>query len=531
MTGISGLPGAGPAGAGPVYDYVICGGGTAGAVVAARLSEDPKVTVGLLELGPSDAGEPRALYIRRWSEMLEGEYDLDYASVPQPRGNSYIRQARAAILGGCSSHNTMIALRPPRADFDDWAARGAAGWDAASMDPYFGKLAINIAPVAPGHRNPYLADVVKTAATALGIPVRENWNGEPYADGTGFLPIGYYPDSGLRSSSSVAYLHPVLSTRRNLVLHPRTRVMRVLVNGSRQATAVQARHADGSAGIFTARREVILCCGAIDTPRLLLLSGIGPAAHLRQLGIDVTADLPGVGQSLTDHVEGIVVWEAIRPLPPQGATDWDMTIMYRTDPSAPGPDVLAHVPLMTFAMHPERLGYRIPPHSISMTPNVTRPRSRGTVSLASPDPDAPPLLDYRMFTDPSGHDEATLVAGMRMARLIAAQQPMAGWIRREVFPGPDVQGEEELSALARATCHTVYHVSCTARMGAPSDPGAVLDPQLRVRGVGGLRVIDASAFPSLTTVNPVVAVLMLAERGADFVHASTRVSPIGTLQP
>lgn len=509
------------------YDYVVCGGGTAGAVVAARLSEDPHVTVGLLELGPSDAGEPRALYIRRWSEMLEGEYDLDYGSVPQPRGNSHIRQARAAILGGCSAHNTMIALRPPRADFDDWAARGAAGWDAASMDGYFGRLAINIVPVAAGHRNPYLADVIKAAAAALGIPVREDWNREQYADGTGFLPIGYYPETGMRSSSSVAYLHPLVGTRRNLDLVTRTRVLRVVVDGSRRATGVEVRLADGSAAAVSARREVILCCGAIDTPRLLLLSGIGPAAQLRRLGIDVMADLPGVGQNLADHVEGIVLWEATRPLPPQGATDWDMTIMHRTDPAAPLPDVLAHVPLMTFAMHPERLGYQTPEHSLSVTPNVTRPHSRGTVSLASPGPDDPPLIDYRMFTDSDGHDEATLIAGMRMARTIAARPPMAGWIRREVFPGPDVQADDELSALARAACHTVYHVSCTARIGAPGDPGAVLDPQLHVRGVERLRVIDASAFPSLTTVNPVVAVLMLAERGADLVRFPSRKSPPG----
>ena len=153
----------------PAYDYVIAGGGTAGAVVAARLSEDPRVTVGLLEWGPTDQHEPKALQLRRWSEMLEGEYDLDYTSVPQPRGNSHIRQARARILGGCSSHNTMIALLPPAADFDRWAALGARGWDAGAMSRYLGRLAVSIVPVAPGHRNPYLADVIEAASAALGI--------------------------------------------------------------------------------------------------------------------------------------------------------------------------------------------------------------------------------------------------------------------------------------------------------------------------------------------------------------------------
>lgn len=504
---------------GAEFDYVVVGGGTAGAVVAARLSEDARVSVGLLEWGPSDRGEPRALQIRRWSEMLEGEYDLDYRSVPQPRGNSGIRQARARILGGCSSHNTMIALRPPPADFDDWAARGARGWDAGSLEPYFRRLAITIVPVARQHRNPYLADVIQAASAALGIPVREDWNTACYADGTGFLPIGYHPETGIRSSASVAYLHPILDTRRNLHLHTGTRAVRVRCDQTGRATGVAARRGDGTAVTFAARREVILCCGAIDTPRLLLLSGIGPAARLRELGIEVVADVPGVGASLTDHPEGIVLWEAARPLPAAGATDWDMTIMYRTSPASPLPDVLAHVPLMTFAMHPERLGYRTPGLSISMTPNVARPRSRGTVSLASPDPDDPPLIDYRSFTDPGGHDERILLAGMRMARRVAAQPPMAAWVKREVFPGPQVQSDAELSGLARATSHTVYHVSCTARMGAAADPDAVLGPDLRVRGVRALRVIDASAFPSLTTVNPVVAVLMLAERGADLVRA------------
>jgi choline dehydrogenase-like flavoprotein len=450
--------------------------------------------------------------------MLEGEYDLDYTSVPQSRGNSHIRQARARILGGCSSHNTMIALLPPAADFDRWAALGARGWDATAMSGYFGRLAVSIVPVAPGHRNPYLADVIEAASAALGIPAREDWNTAGYRDGTGFVPLGYYPETGVRSSSSVAYLHPVMGRRDNLDVLTRARVLRITFDGGRRATGVTVRRDDGQLADIAARREVIVCCGAIDTPRLLMLSGVGPAGDLRRLGIEVVADSPGVGGNLCDHPEGLIVWEATRPLPPQGASDWDMTIMYRTDPASAVPDVLAHVPLMTFAMHSERLGYPTPRWSITMTPNVTRPRSRGRVSLASADPADPPLIDYRWFTDADGHDERTLLAGLRMARRVAAQAPMAGWVAREVFPGPGVQADEELSALARATCHTVYHVSGTARMGAPEDPAAVLDPQLRVRGVDRLRVIDASAFPALTTVNPMVAVLMLAERGAELVR-------------
>lgn len=502
------------------FDYVVVGGGTAGAVIASRLSEDPEVTVGLVEWGPSDQAEPKALQVRRWFEMLEGSYDLDYRSVPQPRGNSEIRQARARILGGCSSHNTMIALRPPAADFADWVRRGAAGWDASTMLPYYDRLLTNVVPVAEEHRNPYLADVVQAASAALGIPVRQRWNDAPYADGAGFLEIGYYPETGVRSSSSVDYLHPVVGKRSNLRVLLLSRAVRVILDAQRRATGVRVHPGDGAETTISTRREVVLCAGAIDTPRLLLLSGIGSADDLRPLGIEVTRDVPGVGRNLTDHPEGLVVWEAARPVPPVGATDWDMTIMVRTDPADVVPQVVIHVPLMTYAVHAERLGYRIPAQSITMTPNVTRPRSRGRVWLGSPDPDAPPLIDYGSFTDSDGHDERTLVAGVKMARRIAATEPMSGWVRREVFPGPDVTSDEEISGLARATSHTVYHVSCTARMGADDDPGAVLDPQLRVRGVTGLRVADASAFPSLTTVNPMVAVLMLAERAADLIRNS-----------
>jgi choline dehydrogenase-like flavoprotein len=504
------------------YDVVVVGGGTAGAVIAARLSEDPDRRVALVEWGPDDRSEPRALEIRRWFEMLEGDYDLDYRSVEQSRGNSNIRQARARILGGCSSHNTMIALRPPDADFEDWVARGAAGWGPETIGPYFDRLLTPIVPVAAEHRNPYLADVLVASAHALDIPLRERWNDGPYADGAGFLEIGYDPTTGIRSSSSVAYLHPIMDARANLDVLTETRVLRVLVDDASRATGIAIRHPDGSDGVIESTGEVVLCCGAIDTPRLLLLSGIGAGEQLQRLGIEVAADLPGVGENLSDHPEGLVVWETARQIPPVGATDWDISIMFRSDPASRVPDILAHVPLMTYAVHAEALGLAVPEHSASMTPNVTRPRSRGRVWLGSPDPDVPPLIDPRYFTDPDGHDERTLLTGMRMARRIAATEPMAGWLARELHPGPAVVDDDELSAVARATHHTVYHVSCTCRMGADADPLAVLDPQLRVRGVRGLSVADASAFPSLTTVNPVVAVLMLAEHAAGLIAGRAR---------
>ncbi|MGH2890793.1 MAG: GMC family oxidoreductase [Solirubrobacteraceae bacterium] len=499
------------------FDFLVVGGGTAGAVVAARLSQDPDASVGLVEWGPSDQTEPRALDLRSWFQMMESEYDLDYRSVTQDRGNSHIRQARARILGGCSSHNTMIAFRPLPADLAEWAALGAAGWDGEDFGHCYDRLETNIVPVVPAHRNPFLADVIQAASRALSIPIRERWNDQPFADGTGFLELGYHPTTGVRSSSSVAYLHPIVSTRRNLELVLEARVNRLVFDDARRARAVEVVHADGSRATLRARREIVLCCGAIDTPRLLLLSGVGPGQELRSAGVPVVHDLPGVGRNLMDHPEALVLWEAVEPLPDVGASDWDAIIALRVDRARESPDVLCHIPLMTLADHSERLGFATPEHSVSLTPNVAKPRSRGRVWIGSPDPEDPPLIDYRYFTDPDGHDEATLLAGVRSARRVAATEPMARWIRREVFPGPEAQSDVDLSELVRAAHHTVYHVCGTCRIGAADDPDAVVDPRLRVRGLDGLRVVDASVFPTITTVNTVVTVLMVAERGAELI--------------
>jgi choline dehydrogenase-like flavoprotein len=514
------------------YDYVVVGGGTAGAVVAARLSEDPDVTVALIEWGPSDEHEPRALMLKRWAEMMESEFDLDYRSVEQPRGNSHIRQARARILGGCSAHNTMIAFRPPVRDLEEWVALGADGWGPDEFLPYFERLATNIRPVAPRHRNPYLQDVIDAASTALSIPIRQRWNAEGFTDGTGFLELGYYPETGARSSSSVDYLHPIAAGRDNLSVTLESRALRLRFNdggdgsegrpgAAHRARAVEVERTDGSRTEITARREIVLCCGAIDTPRLLLLSGVGPAQELRDAGVEVVHDLPGVGRNLMDHPEGLVLWEATRPIPDVAASDWDAIISLRIDPAHPAPDILCHIPLMTLADNSERLGFVTPQHSISLTPNVAKPRSRGRVWIESPDPERPPLIDYGYFTDPDGHDEAMLLAGMRMARRVAAQEPMARWVAQEVFPGPEVQSDTDLSELARAAHHTVYHVCGTCRMGAADDPAAVVDPQLRVRGIAGLRIADASIFPVITSVNTVVTVLMVGERAADLIRSDS----------
>ncbi|GMA32557.1 GMC family oxidoreductase [Litorihabitans aurantiacus] len=506
-----------------IADYLVVGGGTAGCILGARLSEDADVTVTVVEAGPSDEHEERAHSIRRWDEMLEGEYDLDYRSVPQERGNSFIRQARLRILGGCSTANTMISWRPLRGDLLEWADLGVQGWGHDVMSACFDRLLAPITPVAPQDRNPYVADAVAAAAAALDLPLRETWNDTDVLEGAGFFEIGYDPATNARSSTSSTYLRPALD-RPNLTLLVSTLTERLVIEDGR-AVGVRVRTADGDVRELRARREVVLACGAIDTPALLMRSGIGPAAVLREAGVDVVLDLPGVGENLQDHAEGLIVWEARGERSDVCATGWDAGYTLRVDPDSATPDVSTHIPLHAWAVHAERYGAQIPENHVSFAPNVAKPRSRGRVWITSPDANVAPSIDYRAFTDPEGRDERMLVEGVRRARLVAQQAPFADHLVREVFPGPDVVGEEELSAVLRATHQTVYHVSCTARMGADDDAGAVLDSRLRVRGITGLRVADASAFPTVTALNPVGTVMALAERAVDLLRADAAVVP------
>jgi len=494
------------------YDVVIVGGGTAGSVIASRLSADPEVRVCLVEGGPSDVGDQRVLRLRNWLNLLGTELDYDYPIVAQPRGNSTLRHSRARVLGGCSSHNTMISFLPPPDDFADWVAAGATGWSYDEMLPYWKHLAVHITPVAPADRNPLTSDFVAACHSALGVPVLDDFNAGPFADGTGFFPVGYHPESGVRSSASVAYLHPHLD-RPNLDILPETWAFHL-----DPGAGVTVRHGD-EIKIIKATFEYVLSAGAIDTPRLLLLSGIGPAADLAKLGIPVRHDLPGVGEHLMDHPESLILWEASRPIPPMSAMDSDAGLFVRRDPEAERPDLMFHLYQIPFTVNTERLGYDVPQHGFGMTPNVPRPRSTGRLTLADADPATKPLLDFRYFTDPGGYDERTIVDGLRLAREVAATEPFASWIAREIAPGPALRSDEELSAYGRAAHHTVYHPAGTCRMGAATDDAAVVDPALRLRGVPNVRIADASIFPVMPSVNPMVTVLMIGERAADLISA------------
>jgi choline dehydrogenase-like flavoprotein len=511
-----------------VSDYVVIGGGTAGCIVASRLSEDPAVTVTVVEAGPSDEHEPRARDIRRWAEMLEGEYDLDYRSVPQLRGNSEIRQARMRILGGCSTANTMITWRPLPADLDEWAASGVTGWDVRSVHDAYDRILAPVQPVADEDRNPYVADVVESARRALDLPARIAWNSDPdfaaTGRGAGFFEIGYTPENHLRSSTSVHYLHDALRDRSNLTVELGQHARRLLIEEG-VAVGVLVRDDRGVEHEFLANREVVVCCGAIDSPKLLQLSGIGPHEVLEAAGVAVVVESAGVGENLMDHAEGLIVWEAARDVPDTCATGWDAGAAVRLTEDDPArPDVLMHFPVEAVADHAVARGVVMPDRIVSIAPNVAKPHSRGRVWITSSDPADPPSIDYGYFTDPDGHDEAVLIAGIRLARRVAATAPMSDWLVREVFPGPDAQSDDELSEALRATHQTVYHVSGTCRMGADDDAMAVCDSRLRVRGVDNLRVVDASVFPTLPSVNPVGTVMAVAEHASTMLLADRRAA-------
>ncbi|MFD5762634.1 GMC family oxidoreductase [Streptomyces mirabilis] len=499
-----------------MYDYVVIGGGTAGSVIASRLTENADVTVAVIEGGPSDVGREDVLTLRRWTGLLGGELDYDYPTTVQPRGNSHIRHSRARVLGGCSSHNTLIAFKPLPSDWDEWEAAGAKGWGAVPMEAYFARLLNNIVPVDEKDRNAIARDFVEAAQGALGVPRVEGFNKKPFTEGTGFFDLAYHPENNKRSSASVAYLHPVMDERPNLTLLLETWAYRLELEGTR-ATGVHVRAKDGTESLVRARREVLLCAGAVDSPRLLLHSGIGPAHDLAELGVPVAHDLPGVGENLLDHPESVIVWETDGPIPENSAMDSDAGLFVRRDPEQAGPDLMFHFYQIPFTDNPERLGYERPAHGVSMTPNIPKPRSRGRLYLTSADPSVKPALDFRYFTDEDDYDGRTLVEGIRIARRIARTEPLAGWLKREVCPGPEVTDDEELSAYARQVAHTVYHPAGTCRMGATDDPLAVVDPELRVRGLDGLRIADASVFPTMPAVNPMIGVLMVGEKCAELI--------------
>jgi choline oxidase len=489
------------------FDYVVVGGGSAGAVTAARLAEGGDATVCLVEAGPSDEGVPEILELPRWPELLQSRFDYDYAIEPQARGNSDIRQSRARVLGGCGSHNVCQAWRAPDYDLREWERLGATGWGPEGTRRCFDRVFERTGLEHDSPDNDAAAAYIEACKQAGYL--EHEWNADGGREGTGWVPVN--ARGRLRRSASVSYLHPLSKLPGNLTVRTDTRALRVVLDG-REATGVET-----SGGELTARREVIVSCGVFESPKLLMLSGIGPGAHLAEHGIDVVADLR-VGEHLLDHPEGVVIYRTTRPIS-QPNTTWCDAVLLAKAPGSDfeGPDLMMWFFSGHFEEFTTKPGEVADVTAFSLGPDVTHPRSEGVVRLRSVDPGDAPVIDPRYFTDPAGYDERMMLEGIKLARRIASQPALQDWIASEEQPGPQVTADDELMEYARTTAYTAFHPAGTCRMGAANDTKAVVDPELRVRGVGSLRVADASVFPSMIGVNINITTMMVGEKCADLV--------------
>lgn len=499
------------------YDYVIVGAGSAGCVLAARLSEDPTTSVLLLESGPPDT-RPDIAAPPAWPTLWGTEVDYAYSTVSQPGTAGFSHNwPRGHTLGGSSSINAMVYLRGHRNSFDRWAESGCVGWDYESVLPYFQRMEtvragdpryrgvagpLCPAPAAAAEANP-LSPVFLAATAMAGFPPTDDFNGA-HAEGAGWHDLSIA--GGKRQSTADAYLTPARG-RSNLTVMTNTRAHRLRIAGNR-CVGVDLMTNRTMSTVF-ANAEVVVSAGAVDSPRLLLLSGVGPADELSAAGVTVEHDLPGVGRNLHDHPLCGIVYEAAQPIPLGRNNHAETSLLWRSDPLLAGPDMqimFIHVPF-----HPPHLA--APPNSFTLAV-ATIPESRGAIRLTGPDPAAPPLIDPNYLGTES--DMRRMVHGVKIAREIAGSDPFTPWRRREVLPGPDVTGEATLrSFLARGTS-TYYHPVGSCAMGSGAD--AVVDPSLRVHGLTGLRVADASVIPQIVAVNTNAATIMVGEKAADLIR-------------
>jgi choline dehydrogenase len=511
-----------------VHDVVIVGGGTAGCVLASRLTENPDVSVLLLEAG----GRSRKLEIRipaAFSKLYRTDVDWGDSTTPQPAlDGREVVFPRGRMLGGSAAMNAMMVLRGHRADYDGWARAGCTGWSWEDVEPAFSRSARGAFPLAELPDRHVLAEAFVHSAQAGGIPRTEDLNGEDN-ERVGFVPVSQR--RGRRFSVLDGYLAPA-RRRPNLTVVTGAHVTRVLIADGR-AVGVELVTRDGEPDEVRAAREVVLCAGAIGSPHVLQLSGVGPREPLENLGIDVVHESPGVGANLLDHLangllvrtrgaETLASAESLRNLArwallgrgPLTSNLGEAVAFVRSRPGLALPDLELLLAPVLF----EKEGLEPPSeHGLTLAVVLLVPRSRGTVLLRSADPREPPAIDPRYLTDPEGEDEATLLRGLRLARRVLAQEPLASFVDGEILPGDDARTDDELRAHLRALSQTLYHPAGTCRMG--SDAGAVVDTRLRVRGIDGLRVADASVMPALPRGHTNWPTVMIAERASDFVAA------------
>jgi len=528
---------------GEAFDYIIVGAGSAGCVLADRLTEDGRSTVLLLEYGGSDRSifiqMPAALSI----PMNSKTYSWGYRSEPEPHlGGRRIACPRGKVLGGSSSINGMVYVRGHPLDFERWEEEGARGWGYQNVLPYF-RRAENFqgsadayrgdaGPLATAHgykRNP-LYDAFIEAGREAGYGVSVDLNGERQE---GFGALGMTVKDGVRWSTANAYLKPAMK-RPNLRVATHALATSIAFE-NRRAIGVRYRR-EGREQTARARREVILSAGPINSPQLLKLAGVGPAVELRSLGIDVVADRAGVGENLQDHLEFTFQVASKQPITLFSHTslfrraligaEWLMRGrglgasnhfeaggFIRSRAGVRYPDIQFHFLPMAVAYDGSTLARE---HGFQAHVGPMRSKSRGSVWLNSPDPTQPPRIQFNYMSHPE--DWIEMRACVRFAREIFAQCAFDPYRGREIEPGAGCVSDEAIDAFVRDHVDTAYHPSCTCKMGSPADPFAVVDPEARVIGVEALRVVDSSIMPSITNGNLNAPTIMLAEKAADMIR-------------